>query len=132
MIGFSGDLKISGPGIFEKLNKERTLALSFGTNGNEHGFELAISEAPKNDVRVEYADFNFSEENINIENEDQDSNELYDHFIIKIKAAGGEQLVLCLSEAQIKALLEIFSNYVKGRDAIKSLKKTVSVKAAAN
>jgi hypothetical protein len=132
MIGFSGDLKISGPGILEKLKKEGTLALSFGADGIVNSFDLAINEAKKNDVRVESADFNFSEENIMIENEDQDSDELYDHFIIKITVTGGERLVLCLSEAQIKALLEIFSNYVKGRDAIKSLQKTVSVKAAAN
>jgi len=129
MIGFSGDLKISGPGILETLNKNGTLALSFNRDGIENSFDLAISEAKKLDVRVESADFNFSEENIEIGNEDQDSNELYDHFIVKIKGTGGERVVLCLSEAQVKALLEIFSNYVKGRDAIKSLQKTVTILA---
>jgi hypothetical protein len=82
-------------------------------------------------MKQKSAEFNFSNEGIKIENDDQDSDSLYDHFIIKIEGAGGDQVVLCLSEAQIKALVEIFSNYVKGRDAIKSLQKTVSVKAAA-
>jgi hypothetical protein len=76
------------------------------------------------------AEFNFSDENIKIENEGQDSDSLYDPFIVKVKGEGGDQVVLCLSEVQVKALLEIFSNYVKGRDAIKALKKTVSVQSS--